>query len=528
LIFIIFDYLNSERMKKLSALFFLMAMAFSVVSQITWSEHVAPIAYEHCTTCHRQGGIGPFPIETYQDAYGYMFDIADAVSDRHMPPWPADPNYRQFLHENYLTDDQIQTINDWVLAGAPEGDPALAPELPSFTTGSALPSIDLSIQTPEYASTAAFNDVYRTFVVPSNFSVDKFIDGFEVIPGNASIVHHVVVYYDPSDECLTLDANDPGPGFTTSGTGGELPADAKFLAVWAPGKNTQMLPQGFALRAEAGGHFLIEIHFPTGTAGELDQTTVNVHYTTDSTPREVWLDPILNHAPPILQAPFLYIPANQTAIFEEIYEVPIDVTLFNVMPHMHLIGRSITSWAETPSSDSIPLIHIPEWHFHWQMGYDFTSLQTLPAGSLLKASAFFDNTTNNPNNPNDPPQLVIAGEATDEEMMVVFFTYTYYLPGDENIEIVTGVPALEKTPTKWSVYPNPTADLLHVQSFLDRYQKVQFSIFDQTGKKWMHTQENVQGGMDTSELDVSQLPAGIYYLQVTGDELYFTTSFIKQ
>jgi hypothetical protein len=69
---------------------------------------------------------------------------------------------------------------------------------------------------------------------------------------------------------------------------------------------------------------------------------------------------------------------------------------------------------------------------------------------------------------------------------------------------------------------------LHVQSFLDRYQKVQFSIFDQTGKKWMHTQENVQGGMDTSELDVSQLPVGIYYLQVTGDELYFTTSFIKQ
>jgi hypothetical protein len=57
----------------------------------------------------------------------------------------------------------------------------------------------------------------------------------------------------------------------------------------------------------------------------------------------------------------------------------------------------------------------------------------IPAGSTLKAHAVYDNTSANPHNPNTPPQLVTAGEATTDEMFLVFFQYLDYVEGDENL-----------------------------------------------------------------------------------------------
>ena len=85
----------------------------------TWASDVAPIMYENCTRCHATNGIGPFTIESYQDAFDYRYAIQNYVNAGIMPPWPPDSDYQHYAMERVLTDQEVSTIDDWVNAGAP-------------------------------------------------------------------------------------------------------------------------------------------------------------------------------------------------------------------------------------------------------------------------------------------------------------------------------------------------------------------------------------------------------------------------
>jgi len=50
-------------MKRIALLSATVAHSSALSAQdVTWSEDIAPILYDHCTSCHREGEIGPFPI----------------------------------------------------------------------------------------------------------------------------------------------------------------------------------------------------------------------------------------------------------------------------------------------------------------------------------------------------------------------------------------------------------------------------------------------------------------------------------
>ena len=514
-------------MKKLVLLFAILISSIGAFAQVTWSENVAPILFDHCTTCHHEGGIGPSSFMTYDDAYNSSAGILGAITSGQMPPWPADPNYRHFVGENVLTQAEKQTIEDWLVGGALSGDLALAPSTPVYNNNTQLPSVDQTFSTPNYSSPATNSDYYRTFVIPSGLSQDGWIDGIEIIPGNADIVHHVVISYDPTGAGATLDANDPGAGFQSSG--GSLVNGAKFLAAWAPGGGPLWVPFGFAQRLEAGGDLLVEFHYPAGTLGQTDQTTVNLHYSDDPTPREVWYNPILNHAPGILDQNFLFIPANQTATFTETYAVPAEITLIGTFPHMHLIGRSISSWAELPGGGTEPLISIPSWDFNWQLSYNYPQLIHIPQNSNLRAEAFYDNTSANPYNPNSPPQLVFAGEETGDEMMIVFFAYTYYLPGDEDIVVEPIVSTEEQhfVQQQFDVFPNPNNGTFSVQTFNQLFDKAVVTVADISGRVVYESKWNIPGGMHTQTLELD-LPKGIYVLHAEGQTTHESERFIVE
>ncbi|MFM8538074.1 MAG: hypothetical protein ACKOES_08410, partial [Planctomycetaceae bacterium] len=53
----------------------------------------------------------------------------------------------------------------------------------------------------------------------------------------------------------------------------------------------------------------------------------------------------------------------------------------------------------------------------WQHEYEFAEPLRLPAGTTLKASAWYDNSTKNKSNP-DPSKDVWWGDQTWEEMMI--------------------------------------------------------------------------------------------------------------
>jgi len=59
--------------------------------EVTYNRDVAPILYNNCVKCHRPNDIAPMSLMTYKDTRPWARAIREAVVQRKMPPWHADP-----------------------------------------------------------------------------------------------------------------------------------------------------------------------------------------------------------------------------------------------------------------------------------------------------------------------------------------------------------------------------------------------------------------------------------------------------
>lgn len=488
---------------------------------VDWATDVAPILYENCVKCHRDGGIGHFSLIGYGNAYANRFPVMAATQIRKMPPWKPDPEYRRFAHERRLTDDQIQTIKDWVLADAPPGDLNLAPPDPVFIPGSDVGTPDHVLTTPLYTVTAT-EDEYRCFVIPNGLNQTAFLRGLEAIPGNHEAVHHILIYEDTTGQAQTLDAQTPEPGYVNFGGPGVN--GARLVGAWVPGTRTTLVPPFMGVKLTPGADLIVQMHYPKGVTGMSDMTTLNFFFTpTNQNIREIHLAPLINHTFFSLENWPLWIPANTVKTYHATYKTPVAGSGISVAPHMHLIGRNIVCFAVTPQGDTISLIRINDWDFHWQGSYYFQKVQNIPAQSTLHAYATYDNTVNNPFQPNNPPQLVAQGEATTDEMMLVYFAYMAYQPGDENIVIdssllSTAVPFVpdQGVVASLNVFPNPASGQATLEYELLESSDVQVNIADLNGRvlKTFAEKHDVTPGIYRENVEMGDLAPGVYFVKI--------------
>lgn len=488
---------------------------------LTWSQDIAPILYTNCTKCHNPNGSAPFSLIQYADAYNNRLNIQYMVSNRLMPPWPPDPTYRHFAQERLLSQTDMDKISDWVNQNAPQGDPNLAPPPPSYPAGGDMTSPDFTGQIPTYTvNTSA--DLYRCFVLPTGISSDKYITEIELIPGNRPIVHHVLIFKDNTNTPNNLDAADPDPGYTNyGGTGSNA---STLIGAWVPGQGVYKLPAGMGIKMTPSDKIVLQIHYPGGITNELDSSEIKLKWT-NSPQREVSFAPPLNHFG-LDNGPLLIL-ANQTKTFTAQYTVPLAVSVLSVAPHMHLIGRKIKSWGITTSNDTIPLINIKDWNFNWQGSYNFRNVLKIPAGTVLHSEATYDNTAANPFNPNNPPQAVFLGEGTEDEMMLIYFAYTLYFNGDENIvidssEVINvgidepGTELIAVTPQLYDPVPNPATDQVKVTFYLPGNESINIRLLDINGRVISAPIQNqsFMAGINFLTLPLQDLSKGLYFIQL--------------
>jgi len=496
-----------------------------------WSETIAPIFYKNCTSCHHPDGIAPSSYLDYNDVIKQAYTIRYQVVSKLMPPWPADPDYRHYADERVLKPNEIDAIKTWVDNGMPSGDPNKAPAKPIYSKDSKIGAYDLKVKIPKYTSSAKTEDVYRCFSIPTNLPSNKFISAIEVVPGNPKIVHHVLVFQDTTNTTDNLDKADPLPGYTNfGGTGSQT---SILIAPYVPGAEPITFPAGTGVKLYKNARIILQIHYPEGTENEMDSTYVVIKYSTQPSVREVFIAPILNQGN-ITNGPF-FIEKDVVKTFFQEQMIPIDATILSVMPHMHLIGKSTKVFSIPPVGDTIPLVRINDWDFHWQGEYKFQYLQKISKGSKLKSIVTYDNTVNNHHQPSNPPKPVTLGESTTNEMILTYFYYMAYQTGDEKIlqdSSLLTAGMYKNNAQKIKIYPNPAQNILYFN--LPVYgSSIQYLITDQMGRTIQegHCADFAYPLDDFTHrktIDLSPLKAGIYFLELESNGTRYQNRFIKE
>lgn len=496
---------------------FVLLLSFLVapvlMSQPFWSTDIAPILYENCTSCHRDNGIAPFSLMSYDDAFSEGFSILGATQSGFMPPWPPDTTYQNYTHERVLNEQEIDLIADWVNSGMPQGNPEMAPPPPVYSDDGFISSPpDLELEMPEHTSGATMmSDDYSCFAIPTELLQDKKLRAYEVIPGNSEIVHHALVFVDPGATYPTnTSGNCMGPqnglfgGYTPGAVPGIFPSD---------GENFNL-----GVTIPAGSNIVLAMHYPHGSEGMTDQTKIRLWFYPDETiTREVF-------TASIIQNWNFMLPANQvTEVSAEFSDIPVDMSVFSVFPHMHLLGESIESYGVSPENDTIPFIRINEWNFHWQQFYAFKNLVRVPANSIMYGSGVYDNTSGNVHNPNDPPENVFPGLNTTDEMFLIYYQFLLYLPGDELIDLedLTQMPGLTSIGESESsagihVFPNPAYEQMRFELKLQNAATASIFLYDLKGQlvdRILH-QVQLSAGVQQVSFNVSHLPSGAYIYSV--------------
>ncbi len=481
----------------------------------TWAEDVACLVYSHCTNCHRNQGIAPFALERYQDAQAQGLAMKLATQSGHMPPWPAAVGQNHLGFRKNLTWDEKEVLRQWVENGMPRGDSSQEPGPPIFSSSFQITNPDLIAEFDTYTVPPSLtSDLYRCFIVNNTLTGTHYLREIEAVPGNGDAVHHVLLFWDNSGIPAQMDSADPGPGYTSFGGIGSN--SAFLVGGWVPGQDKWVAPPGMGFWVPQGGVFVAQVHYPASAAGKLDSTKVRLKFSPNIV-RPYFMDPILNHGANLTNGP-LVIPANQVKTFHAQHTVQQDATIASILPHAHLLCTSMEALAVTPNGDTIPLIDIPQWDFHWQMNYRFKNLIKIPANSVLHGWATYDNTAFNPNNPNSPPQLVTVGEATTDEMMLFYFGYTGYQSGDENTVVDPSGHAVHHAgcamehldqeagldPRSWIPYPNPARDHWHVNAPEDA---LRLKVFNSLGQTLFQ-------GSPPQIIDVSTWAEGLYVAEM--------------
>jgi hypothetical protein len=355
--------------------------------------------------CHRAGEIAPFALTNYAEVAGWADTIVEVIEDGRMPPWHANPKHGKFANERKLTDNEKQLIAQWVKNGTPEGDPKDLPKPKSYVSGWQLP------REPDYVAplTSKPHKVpaqgvikYVHFIVGTSFKEDRWVEWAQIVPGNKSVVHHVLCW-----------AVAPGKIKEMAAAVGE--GGAGFLAGYVPGQTAYTYPKGMAKRLPAGATLVFQVHYtPIGTAQE-DQSKIGLIFADPKTvTHEVKTVNVLNRS-------FSIPPGNASYKVEAVSKKSLpEAILLGFMPHMHLRGKSFQYTLQYPDGKKEIMLDVPHYDFNWQTAYRLAEPLKLPAGTKMHCVAHFNNSEGNLNNP-DPKSLVRWGPQTWQEMMIGYF-----------------------------------------------------------------------------------------------------------
>jgi hypothetical protein len=385
----------------------------SAVAEVNFSEHIAPIIFNNCASCHRPGESAPFCLLSYQDTRKRAKLIQQVTERRYMPPWHPAPGHGEFMDDRRLSDEQIALIKRWSETGTAEGDVAKLPKLPKFPEGWPLGTPDLVVTMEKpYTVPATGRDIYAHFTLPVKLPEDKWLTAIDLRASSKSVVHHVLLFASTGGK-----GGKGKRGGALGGLGGF--GGGNSLGGWVPGTRAQHLPKDLAMPFPKGSSIALQTHFHPSGKVEQEKTSVALYFAKKKPERTL----ITLQAPPLFGVTAgINIPAGtKDYTVKGKFKAPVDMELISVMGHAHYVCESMKATATLPDGATKSLIYIPRWDFNWQSTYLYKEPAKLPKGTVIDVVMTYNNSAENPANPFSPPKRIKWGTASTDEMGSVIF-----------------------------------------------------------------------------------------------------------
>lgn len=411
-------------MKKLLLLACIPAMGLAQ----TYNEEVSEIIQENCVVCHRDGGIGPMSLTTYEEVRPWAPLISMRVKSREMPPYAYDQHIgiQELQGDWRLTQEDIDTVVSWANSGAPLGSTEVPPHIAdirdtdSWNFEDQFGEPDLIVASKPYDIPAQGNDQWSKEFVPSGLTEDRCIKAVQVKPRGdaAAVVHHANSYVWVPDE------------------NGELQRKGQ-LTEYAMGKWGEIPGDGVCRKLPKNTMVQWDIHmYPGGVGATAPGTMIEDNVVELG----LWFhEPGYENTKVLNQDLSLYamregyvrgefvIPPHGTAMTQGFHTFDHPVRIDSFQPHGHLRMNAASLQIFYPDTGRTEEIsQISSWSATWHHSHLFErdAAPLLPAGAVLVIKQWYDNTANNPNNP-DPDQWVYDGSRTGDEMSHAWIAVTH-------------------------------------------------------------------------------------------------------
>jgi hypothetical protein len=379
-----------------------------------------------------EGGIAPFPLQTYDQVFAMREAVRAAVKAHIMPPWMPEQGCTEYQQDRSLSDEQIDLISHWVEEGGTEGDPSEAP-VDSGASGGGLSREDVVLTMPEEYSPTLSPDEYRCFVLDWPETAVRYVSGFRANPGRASIVHHMIAYLAKPDQVATyqaLDDADPKPGYSCFGGPGGGGNTVSWIGSWVPGSTGSDYPAGTGIQVDPGSKIILQVHYNLSSANAApDRSSIAMRL--ESSVEKVaimqpWTDPSW------LKPGGMSIPAGQSDVRHRfsfdlvpvlsnvthgVFSNNVPITLYASAVHMHTLGTWGLMEIERKTGVNDCMLRIPRWDFHWQGSYQFVQPKVVKAGDRIAVECHWDNSL-------PLAKDVEWGEGTSDEMCLGIFYMT--------------------------------------------------------------------------------------------------------
>jgi len=375
-----------------------------------YASEIAPIVLENCADCHRQGGVGPFALDSYIMLLGWSPMIREVILNKRMPPMQVDPNIGHSADARYLDADEMQKMVHWIDAGAPQGSGETDPleQLAASIDSEAVEEWQLG--EPDFIVTGPSNDVPPTGVldyvyeeVDLPFDEDKWIQAIQYRAGDASVLHHLMTFVTAPEEDFWGPERD------------ELSVARRFIAGYAPGKsNVFEFPEGTGVFIPQDHGLSMQFHYVTNGQRTSDVTEIGLYFSDETDLQEQLVQAVSSRftLPPNEHNH----PMQAEHVFEE------EVVLTGVRARMNYRGKKMKFAIEESDGSLREIFSVPAYNYGWQPHYILEQPEVLPAGTRVHVIGAFDNSISNPTNP-DPEKELSFGLNSWDEMFTGYFTY---------------------------------------------------------------------------------------------------------